>query len=175
MAIPGALSRPILLVTRSMQWISAVITMGIYSYFVHKHHGGTHVIFNEVIAVLSVVFFIPAFISPFRATFSKFVVAIDFIFSYLWLTAFVFAAQDYSYSPRLHLPYGVNISIKHAAEAFVFLTFFFTALGLAFETSTRWSEREVVASPVREKHTGDTRAPLDAPLDAPGNTTATNV
>jgi hypothetical protein len=83
MPVSGALSRPILLVTRTLQWISAVITMGIYSYFVKKHNHGVDIIFNEVIAVLSVVFFLPAFLSPFRSTFSKFVVAIDFVFSYL--------------------------------------------------------------------------------------------
>jgi hypothetical protein len=39
-----------------------------------------------------------------------------------WLTAFIFAAQSYSQgNARLHFPLGVNVSIKHAAEAFVFL------------------------------------------------------
>jgi len=167
MPIPGALSRPVLLVTRTLQWSSAVIALGFYSYFIKKHHGGTHIIFNEVIAVLSVVFFIPAFLSPFKATFSKFVVAIDFIFSYLWLTAFIFAAQSYDNSASLSLPFGVKTSIKHAAEAFVFLAFFFTALGLAFETSTHWSESEANAGHAREKHS-DNRAPLDAPANTAG-------
>ncbi|OKL62355.1 hypothetical protein UA08_02221 [Talaromyces atroroseus] len=166
MPVSKTLSRPILLATRTMQWISAVITMGIYSYFVKKQHHGVHIIFNEVIAVLSVVFFLPAFLSPFRSTFSKFVVPIDFIFSYLWLTAFVFAAQSYSYgNVRFQPPSGVNVPIKHAAEAFVFLTFFFTALGLAFETATRWTDRDADAVVAREKP-AETRAPLDAPAPA---------
>jgi len=161
MTINNNLARPLLLVTRTMQWSSAVIVMGIYSYFVKKQHHGVHIIFNEVIAVLSVVFFLPAFISPFRSAFSKFVVPIDFVFSYLWLTAFIFTAQSYDYgNVRLNDPAGVNAPIKHAGEAFVFLAFFFTALGLALETSTRWSDDVAVAS--REKP-GDTRAPLDAP------------
>jgi hypothetical protein len=58
--------------------------MGILSYFVHKNHHGTHLIYNECIAVISVVFFLPAFISPFMPNvLSKFVVGIDLVFSYL--------------------------------------------------------------------------------------------
>jgi hypothetical protein len=168
--LQSSLSRPILLATRTMQWVSAVIAMGLYAYFVHRQHHSTHTIFNLVISVLSVVFFIPAFLSPFRSTMlSKWVALIDMVFSYLWLTAFIFAAQSYNYN-ILNSPVGVKSSVKHAAEAFTFLAFFFTIVGLITETLTRWvdSEQEPV---VREKHhAADTRAPLDAPAN---NTTGT--
>jgi hypothetical protein len=137
--LQSSLSRPILLATRTMQWVSAVIAMGLYAYFVHRQHHSTHTIFNLVISVLSVVFFIPAFLSPFRSTMlSKWVALIDMVFSYLyapppfpygicgganddrWLTAFIFAAQSYNYN-ILNSPVGVKSSVKHAAEAFTFL------------------------------------------------------
>lgn len=170
MPMLGSLARPILLATRTMQWVSAVIAMGIYAYFVNKQHHGVHILFNFVISVLSVVFFLPAFMSPFKSTMlSKYVAMIDMVFSYLWLTAFIFAAQSYNYN-IYNTPYGVNMSIKHAAEAFVFLTFFFTIIGLIFETMTRWSDVEH-DHVVREKHTGDTRAPLDAPANTTTGTT----
>lgn len=80
----GTARRPVLLFVRTLQWISSVIAMGIFSYLVHKNHHGTHLIYNEVISVLSVVFFLPGFVSPFMPNvLSKFVVPIDLIFSYL--------------------------------------------------------------------------------------------
>lgn len=106
MAISTALTRPLQLLTRFMQWSSAVIVMGIVSYLINKGPRGQHLIFQEVIvrpshsfffffpgknlltfrqAVLSVAFFLPAFISPFLPkALSKFVLAIDLIFSYLY-------------------------------------------------------------------------------------------
>jgi hypothetical protein len=159
-----------------MQWVSAVIALGFYAYFVHRQrHSGTHVIFNLVISVLSVVFFLPAFLSPFRSTLlSKWVALIDMVFSYLWLTAFIFSSQSYNYGNiRLNPPVGVKVSDKHAAEAFTFLVFFFTIIGLIIETLTHWVD--AVEEPVvREKHPGDTRAPMDAPVNtnAPGHTSA---
>jgi hypothetical protein len=45
------------------------------------------------------------------------------IFSYLWLTAFIFAAQDYEYSNcALRSPSFVNkCSLKKTLEAFAFI------------------------------------------------------
>lgn len=168
--LQSTLSRPLLLATRTLQWVSSVIAMGFYAYFVHRQHHGVHIIFNLVISVLSVVFFIPAFLSPFRSTLlSKWVVIIDTIFSYLWLTAFIFAAQSYNYGDvYFNAPFGVKVSVKHAAEAFTFLAFFFTLVGLVTETLTRWSDADHEPV-VREKHNAaDTRAPLDAPANTTG-------
>lgn len=170
--LQSTVARPVLLVTRTMQWVSSVIAMGFYAYFVHRQHHGSHVIFNLVIAVLSVVFFLPAFLSPFKSSMlSKWVVLIDIVFSYLWLTAFIFAAQSYNYgNVYYNAPFGVKKSTKHAAEAFVFLAFIFTVFGLITETLTHWTDAEHEPV-VREKHHhGDTRAPLDAPV----NTTTTS-
>jgi hypothetical protein len=80
-----AVARPLQLITRVMQWSSAVIVMGITSYFIHLGPRGQHLIYQEVISTLSVAFFLPAFISPFMPTaLSKFVLGIDVIFSYLY-------------------------------------------------------------------------------------------
>lgn len=49
-----------------------------------------------------------------------------------WLTAFIFAAQDYNRADcRLNAPYGRGCSLKFALEAFIFLAFFFTMAALA--------------------------------------------
>lgn len=42
-------SRPLTVLTRFMQWSSAVIVMGITSFFIHNYPKGEHIIYQEVI------------------------------------------------------------------------------------------------------------------------------
>ncbi|EKV06722.1 hypothetical protein PDIG_68290 [Penicillium digitatum PHI26] len=87
MGFSTTLARPLQLVTRTMQWSSAVIVMGLTSFFINHGPRGQHTIYQEVIAVLSVVFFLPALISPFLpSSLGRFVLAIDVVFSYLIFT-----------------------------------------------------------------------------------------
>ena len=86
MGITNTVVRPIALLNRFLQWSSAVVVMGLYSYFIARHHSGVHQIYTECIAVISVAAFLPAFISPFLPNIlSKFVLLIDCIFSYLYV------------------------------------------------------------------------------------------
>ncbi|KAL4900833.1 hypothetical protein BDW74DRAFT_161182 [Aspergillus multicolor] len=121
-----ALARPVMLLVRALQWASAVIVMGITSYFISKGPRGQHIIYQEVIAVTSVVFFLPAFLSPFMPNMlSRFVFIIDVIFSYLWLTAFIFAAQDYNWhNCYFNAPPFMACGRKKANEAFIFLALY---------------------------------------------------
>ncbi|OXV10780.1 hypothetical protein Egran_01459 [Elaphomyces granulatus] len=157
MAISTAMTRPVLLVARVMQWVSSVIVLGLVSYFINKGpspHGG-HLIYEEVIAALSVAFFLPAFVSPFMPhILSKGVLAIDIIFSYLWLTSFIFMAENYdnSYCEFVAPPF-FPCSKKRAAQAFTFLAFFFTFLGMFLEVSSLWAyRRENATGTHHEKH-----------------------
>ncbi|KAL1867378.1 hypothetical protein Plec18167_008649 [Paecilomyces lecythidis] len=174
MGLSLGLTRPLLLLTRVLQWSSAVIVMGITSYFINIGPRGEHIIYQEVISTISVAFFLPAFISPFLPNvLSKFVLAIDIIFSYLWLTAFIFAAQDYDWrNCNTRAPPGNGgCSKKKANEAFIFLAFFFTFVGIFLEVSALWIARRETA-PVHEKHNNvaaETRA-ADAPADTPAAT-----
>ncbi|KAJ5119335.1 hypothetical protein N7448_010004 [Penicillium atrosanguineum] len=191
MAYSTAISRPLQLATRTLQWISAVIVMGLTSYFISVGPTGQHLIYQEVIAVLSVVFFLPAFVSPFLPTaLSKFVLAIDVIFSYLWLTAFIFAAQDYNwhlcyfhspgrYSLRpevrqrsIYVPSLIHTSIGRLTPLELS---FFTFCGVFLEVAALWAYRKGNRSvaPIHEKNGAPgTRAPLDAPAEttAPAGT-----
>ncbi|KAJ5931109.1 hypothetical protein N7466_006602 [Penicillium verhagenii] len=175
MRFSTTLARPLQLILRSLQWISAVVVLGLTSRFINQGPHGQHITYQEVISALSIVFFIPAFISPFRPAFlSKVVIPIDLVFSYLWLTAFVFAAQDYNWhSCYFHSPPGVTCQRKRANEAFIFLAFIFTFLGIPLEGAALHAyRRNRVIQPVVEKHDGagattgtGTRAPLDAPAE----------
>lgn len=167
MLFSTTISRPLQLATRTLQWSSAVIVMGLTSYFISRGPHGQHLLYQEVIATLSVVFFLPAFISPFLPTaLSKFVLLIDVIFSYLWLTAFIFAAQDYNqHSCYFSSPPGVTCGRKKANESFIFLAFVFTFFGMFLEVAALWAYRkENNPTPaVQEKNEGP-RTPLDAPV-----------
>ncbi|OQD75754.1 hypothetical protein PENDEC_c006G05083 [Penicillium decumbens] len=173
MIFSTAIFRPLQLTSRAIQWCSAVIVMGLTSWFISKGPLGQNIIYQEVIAVLSVVFFLPAFISPFIPTvLSKFVFIIDVIFSYLWLTAFIFAAQDYNWHLcYFHSPTTIPCGRKYANEAFMFLAFIFTFFGIFLEAAAVWAysrEDHMLpicrdsAMPIREKYP---RATLDAPVE----------
>ncbi|KAL2818636.1 membrane-associating domain-containing protein [Aspergillus granulosus] len=151
--VSQALTRPAMLLTRTLQWTSAVIVMGLTSSFINRGPRGQHIIYQEVIAVLSVVFFLPAFISPFMPkVLGRFVFIIDVIFSYLWLTAFVFAAQDYNWNNcYFRAPPLMGCSRKRANEAFIFLAFIFTFFGMLLELFSLWSYRHE-NTPAVEKH-----------------------
>ncbi|QQK40837.1 MARVEL-like domain [Penicillium digitatum] len=173
MGFSTTLARPLQLVTRTMQWSSAVIVMGLTSFFINHGPRGQHTIYQEVIAVLSVVFFLPALISPFLpSSLGRFVLAIDVVFSYLWLTAFIFSAQDYS-TRRCYnaIPAGLKCKRKRANEAFIFLVFIFTFCGMFLEVAALWANRRENTTPRTEddKVNSGTRPPLDAPA-APAGT-----
>ncbi|KAJ5633406.1 hypothetical protein N7490_009745 [Penicillium lividum] len=167
MRFSSIIAKPLQLILRTLQWCSAVIVLGLTSWFINKGPRGQHIIYQEVIAAFSVVCFIPAFISPFRPALSKFVIFVDFVFSYLWLTAFIFAAQDYSWhSCYFFSPPGVACSRKRGNETFMFLTFIFTFLGIFLEGGALWAyKRGQAVHPVVEKQ--NVRAPLDAPAEVP--------
>ncbi|WEW59208.1 hypothetical protein PRK78_004677 [Emydomyces testavorans] len=130
-----------LLLMRLLQWVSAVIVMGIVSYFIHKGPKGTHLIYEEVIAVLSVAFFLPGLISPFMPRVGWLAFPVDLIFSYLWLTSFIFASQDYSAGANClaHSPPGIGCRIKHASQAFIFIAFFCTMCSAVMECWNLWT------------------------------------
>ncbi|KIN02445.1 hypothetical protein OIDMADRAFT_18314 [Oidiodendron maius Zn] len=158
----------VLLVNRVLQWSSAVIVMGITSYFIHRHLRGEHSKYTEVISTMSVVFFLPGFASIWvSGRLSLLVIAIDTVFSYLWLTSFIFAAQDYNWHHDCRsFPQGATCSKKYAQEAFIFLAFFFTLTGIGLELWSYWQRNRDNATPLHEKR-HDPESAGGPPLDAP--------
>jgi hypothetical protein len=71
---------------------------------------------------MSVAFYIPALFVPMMKWYKGQMLALSVIFSYLWLTAFIFEAQDYDWhSCANNAPAGGHCSLKRANEAFSFL------------------------------------------------------
>ncbi|KAJ5982147.1 hypothetical protein N7451_012247 [Penicillium sp. IBT 35674x] len=158
-------SKPLNILTRFMQWSSAVIVMGITSYFMNNWPKGEHTIYQEVISTMSVAFFLPASASPFMPNLlTKFVTPIDIIFSYLWLTAFIFAAQDYNWKDcAINAPAGASCALKKANESFMFLAFFFTFLAIFIELLNLWSYRK--ENNIMEEREYDGHHARDGPSD----------
>jgi len=95
---------------------------------------------------------------------SKGVLGTDIVFSYLWLTSFIFMAEDYDHTDSCDFvsPPFISCSKKRAAQAFTFLAFFFTFLGMFLEVSTLWAyRRENATGHHHEKHGHG--ATVDAP------------
>jgi ABC-type thiamin/hydroxymethylpyrimidine transport system permease subunit len=97
--------------TNTLIWLSAVIVMGIVSYFISQNRQqSNHVIYIEVISVLTVAFFVFSF---FLGRFARFILPFNIIFSYLWLVAVVFTAEDWSNS--------YSSALEKTVEAFSFI------------------------------------------------------
>ncbi|KAJ5835318.1 hypothetical protein N7447_001344 [Penicillium robsamsonii] len=173
MALSTSITRPLQLIIRFLQWSCAAVVVGMTSYFINHGPRGQHTIYQEVISTISIVFFIPAFVSPFLpSSLGKLVLAIDVAFSYLWLTAFIFAAQDYNTGHcRTAIPAGIGCKHKYANEAFIFLTFIFTFFGMILEVAALWAYRNENSTSYRTepKVNHGARQPMDAPA-APAGT-----
>jgi len=160
--------RTLLCLSNLLKWISSVIVLGVVSYYIDKYTTGQHLIYEEVIAALSTAFYIPGLFLAFHSAFTWHLLPLDAVFSYLWLTAFIFTAQDYNWRQcSTRAPAGASdCALKFTSEAFSFLAFFFTLTSALLYTLIWVDERRVVAAPDRvgEKHvrpSGETAATAD--------------
>jgi len=104
---------PFFLASNILVWISAVIVMGICSFFLSTGAKYTALIYEEVISVLTVAFFLAAF---FLGTNPGYILLFNLIFSYLWLVAVVFTSQQWAESS-----YDLGLTVM----AFSYIAFFF--------------------------------------------------
>jgi hypothetical protein len=110
-----------------LTWISSAIVVGITGYFLNEYPHDQHLIFEMCISAIVLGLWIPSFVLPVFSSYKFYYAPLNFIFSYLWLTAFVFSAQDYNESQcELNAPFGGSCNLKLTSEAFIFLAFFFT-------------------------------------------------
>jgi hypothetical protein len=125
-AVPANLAKIALSASHFMTWISSAIVVGITGYFLNNYAHDQHLIFEMVISALVLGFWLPSFVLPFMK-YKFYYMPLNFVFSYLWLTAFVFAAQDYNEaSCWANAPSVGHCTLKLTNEAFIFLAFFFT-------------------------------------------------
>lgn len=148
-----------------LTWISSAIVTGITAYFLNKYPHDQHLIFEIVISALVLAFWIPAVALPFLSSYKFFYALPNFIFSYLWLTSFIFAAQDYNEgSCRGNAPTGGSCNLKLTSEAFIFLAFFFSFAAALLDAAAWKSAAVAAAEPVHPEK------PEPAPVAEPTTT-----
>lgn len=73
-------------------------------------------------AVITLAFYLVATVLPFFGKYRGHLLPLNLVLSYLWLTSFIFAAQDWSSGRCAYDPPGIGrCSIKKATEAFDFI------------------------------------------------------
>jgi len=133
-----------------MTWISAIVVTGLVSNFLERFSSrGVDIVYMEVIAVITMVVYLIGMIAPCLPKYGGYLAPLHLVFSYLWLTAFIFAAQDWSHNRcRNSIPRSGLCSRKHAIEAFNFLAFFFILCNLIIETLLFRAHRRRIANAV---------------------------
>ncbi|OAK99426.1 might be a transmembrane protein [Phaeosphaeriaceae sp. SRC1lsM3a] len=132
-----------------MTWISSIIVVGITGYFLKAYPHDQHLIFEMCISAIVLGIWLPSFVVPVLKSYKAYYAPLNFIFSYLWLTAFVFAAQDYNESQcELNAPFGGSCNLKLTSEAFIFLAFFFTLVATGIDAYAYTTAAVVAAGPV---------------------------
>jgi len=143
--LPRSVAKAIVGGSHAMTWISSVIVMGITAYFINKYPHDRSTIYELVISVLTVAFWLPSFIVPFMGSYRRWYLPLNFIFSYLWLTAFVFAALDYNHhSCFANAPRFGRCALKKANESFIFLSFIFMVFAIVGDYFSRRDEDATV-------------------------------
>ncbi|KIX95745.1 uncharacterized protein Z520_08453 [Fonsecaea multimorphosa CBS 102226] len=102
-----------------IKWSSACIVMAIVSYFIHDYSRNEHTTYQEVIACTSIGFFLPTMPLAFDRRITVQLIPLDYIYSHLWVTAFIFAAEDYNWQDcAIHSPSGLRkCTLKYAMES----------------------------------------------------------
>ncbi|EHK41983.1 uncharacterized protein TrAtP1_011649 [Trichoderma atroviride] len=110
-----------------MVLISSIIVTGLASWFLAKYdYRGVDIVYQEVIAVITLGFWLIGSVLPLIGRYRGYLAPLNLVFSYLWLTSFIFSSQDWSSGKcGFGKPGQGHCSRKHAIDAFNFLAFFF--------------------------------------------------
>lgn len=119
------LTRPLLTATHLLHFASSIIVMSIAAYFIANFPpNNTHLRYWVAVGAVDAFLYLPALVLPMLKSYKGYLAPLACIFSYLWLTAFIFAVQDYEYNGGAYYnsPAGVDKpALKKTVEAFTFL------------------------------------------------------
>ncbi|KAF3077495.1 hypothetical protein TsFJ059_001507 [Trichoderma semiorbis] len=107
--------------------ISSTIVTGLVSWFLHKYdYRGVNIVYQEVIATITLGFWLVGAVLPLIGRYRGYLAPMNLVFSYLWLTSFIFSSQDWSSGKcGFGKPGEGHCSRKKAIDAFNFIGFFF--------------------------------------------------
>lgn len=132
--------RMLVLGNHFMVFLSSLIVMALAAYFISRHsYRGTHIIFQIVVvsrvfageshrtnssvqATITFVIYLFGMLLPLVDSYGGYLMPLNLILSYFWLTSFIFSAQDWSGNRCYYTsPLLGNCGKKHTMEAFNFL------------------------------------------------------
>ncbi|KAF2276390.1 uncharacterized protein EI97DRAFT_458326 [Westerdykella ornata] len=167
------LHRPLILANHFLHWSSSVIVMSISAYFVAKFSHNTHLIYWLTIAAIDTLLYLPALFLPAMRSYKGYFAPAAWVFSYLWLTAYIFAAQDYNFGRCAYLsPAFVNkCSMKQTIQAFTFIAFFTNLVGQILE-GRLWDRQRFKGTHALDADKTHATAPATATTTTTAPTTA---
>ncbi|KAH6611488.1 hypothetical protein Trco_001508 [Trichoderma cornu-damae] len=147
--------RYIAFVNHIMILISATIVTGLVSWFLHKYkYRGVDIVYQEVIATITLGFWLVGSVLPLIGRYRGYLAPLNLVFSYLWLTSFIFSSQDWSSGKCSYGRPGLgHCSRKHAIDAFNFLGFFFLLCNTIVESILLRAEHAAPAAASHNKET----------------------
>ncbi|KJZ78744.1 hypothetical protein HIM_02135 [Hirsutella minnesotensis 3608] len=127
--------RALVMFNHLMVFISAAIVTGLVSYFLARNpYRDAHIIFQEVVAVVTLFFWMFGMFLPLMERYRGYMMPLSLVMSYLWLTSFIFSAQDWSGNRCWYnTPWFGNCRRKHTVEAFNFIALFFLLCNIVAE------------------------------------------
>jgi len=160
LGLSNSVTKFLVSISHALAWISSVIVMGITAYYLRKYPHDMHLVYELIIATLFTAFWLPSFILPFLGSYKRWYLPANFIFSYLWLTSFIFAAQDYNRGNCYYnAPRSGRCSLKWANQAFIFLSFIFTVFAMVFDALSKGDEHNASAGYEKNvRHSAETGA-----------------
>jgi hypothetical protein len=128
--------RPLILANHALHWISSVIVMSLAAYFISDYGHNAHLVYWVTIAAIDTLIYLPALVLPAMKAYKGYLAPVAWVFSYLWLTAYIFSAQDYNFGRcayRSPGPFVNKCNMKQTIQAFAFIAFFTNLVGQILE------------------------------------------
>lgn len=118
-----------------LQWSSGVIVLGMVVRFLSQYSQGGHLKYDVCVASLNTLIYGTAQFYPILKAYKGYSILLHLTFSYLWLTSFIFAAQDYDYGNCANNapPDSGLCTEKYVLQAFAFVAFFCTFLAIPLD------------------------------------------
>ncbi|KAK4119090.1 hypothetical protein N657DRAFT_605239 [Parathielavia appendiculata] len=167
----GRIARAVLTLNNFVILASSVIITALMAYFVRRGLRGRHNIYNLVIGVITLFFYLIAMVLPFIKSYRGYMVPLNWVLSYLWLTSLIFTSQDWSGGRCLPLWCGR----KHTVQAFYIIGFVFLLSNTILETLMWATHRRNRVAGDHEKDrplTTTTGGATTVPTDGQQTTTA---
>ncbi|KAL2116198.1 hypothetical protein VTJ04DRAFT_10453 [Mycothermus thermophilus] len=119
----GRAARALLSFSNFMVFASSAILVGIISYYIRWGYRGVHWVYPLVIAVITLFIYLITLFLPILKSYRGYMLPLNFILTYLWVTALIFAAQRFA-GGRCRFT-AVRCGLQHTILAFWIIGFVF--------------------------------------------------